>query len=70
MTWRRSTFCGESSCVEVVVRTDVVRVRDGKHTFGHVLEFTTAEWSAFVAGVKAGEFDISTDDTAPLIRPR
>lgn len=50
--FRRSSFCGESSCVEVV------RVRDGKQTFGHILEFTVDEWSAFVAGVKAGEFDI------------
>lgn len=24
-----------------------------------VLEFTTAEWNAFLAGVRAGEFDLS-----------
>ncbi|HKT05478.1 MAG TPA: DUF397 domain-containing protein, partial [Rugosimonospora sp.] len=34
------------------------QVRDSKDPHGPVLEFTAAEWSAFVDGAKGGEFDI------------
>lgn len=56
--FRRSSFCGETSCVEVVIESGEVRVRDSKNTLQAPLVFTADEWSAFVAGVKAGEFDI------------
>ncbi len=55
--YRRSSFCGESTCVEVALRPDGVRVRDGKSVGGPELQFTSAEWAAFVTGVKHGEFD-------------
>lgn len=32
-------------------------VRDSKDPAGAALVFTTAEWGAFTAGVRAGEFD-------------
>ena len=32
-------------------------LRDSKDPEGPVLEFTAAEWDAFLDGVKAGEFD-------------
>ncbi|MDQ4034106.1 MAG: DUF397 domain-containing protein [Actinomycetota bacterium] len=31
-------------------------VRDSKDLTGPVLKFTEAEWSSFIAGVRAGEF--------------
>ena len=34
-----------------------VGVRDSKDPGGPVLEYTSAEWHAFLAGVKAGKFD-------------
>lgn len=47
------------NCVEIAFAADgSVGVRDSKqHGEGPVLEFTPAEWSAFLGGVKAGEFD-------------
>jgi hypothetical protein len=33
-------------------------MRDSKDLNGPVLEFTREEWSAFVEGVIAGEFDL------------
>jgi hypothetical protein len=36
-----------------------VVIRDGKDPDGPVLTLTPAEWDAFVAGVKDGEFDVS-----------
>lgn len=59
--WRRSPFCATAECVEVVAEQGEVRVRDSKNTLQAPLVFTTDEWSAFVAGVKAGEFDIEEE---------
>jgi hypothetical protein len=36
---------------------DSVLVRDSKDPSAVVLAFTPDEWAAFVAGVRAGEFD-------------
>lgn len=64
--WFKSSYSGGNSCcVEVVFDSDVIRVRDSKYrrdpASGQddepILSFTEAEWAAFVAGVKAGEFD-------------
>lgn len=35
-----------------------VAVRDSKDPAGPVLTFTPAEWTAFIAGAKDGEFDL------------
>jgi hypothetical protein len=56
MTWRKSSFCSESACVEVAFGPDLVAVRDGKSPERGALAFTIAEWEAFVQGVKADEF--------------
>ncbi|GAA4682627.1 DUF397 domain-containing protein [Streptomyces youssoufiensis] len=47
------------ACVEVaanLVTHGTVPVRDSKDPHGPVLAFDTTAWSAFVAGVKAGDF--------------
>ncbi|WP_433038664.1 DUF397 domain-containing protein [Actinomycetospora sp. CA-053990] len=55
---RTSSFCSEGSCVGVALEPDGVRVVDTKLGDSSGLRFTPAEWAAFVAGVKAGEFDL------------
>lgn len=61
MKWiksRRSNGNGGNNCVEVTRSDDGrVGVRDSKNPKGPVLVFTPDEWTAFVAGVKDGEFD-------------
>jgi Domain of unknown function (DUF397) len=54
--WRKSSFCGSSACVEVAMSGDDVLLRDSKDANSPVLRFTADEWTAFVAGVNAGEF--------------
>lgn len=54
--WIRA--CGTSTCVEVAQVGDEFLVRDSKNPRGSVLTFTRPEWEAFVAGVRAGEFDL------------
>lgn len=54
----KSTFSasGGGNCVEVAFGPADVYVRDSKDPDGPILTFTPAEWSAFIAGVHAGEF--------------
>jgi hypothetical protein len=54
--WRKSSFCGNSACVEVATDGGEFLVRDSKSADSPVLKFTREEWAAFVAGVSAGEF--------------
>lgn len=58
--WRKSSFSNGTggNCVEVADLPDGGRaVRDSKDRSGPALIFTPAEWEAFTAGVRAGEFD-------------
>lgn len=60
--WRKSSRSngnGGNNCVEVARLPEAVAVRDSKDRDGPSLIFTRAEWAAFIAGVRAGEFDIA-----------
>lgn len=60
--WRKSSYSGTNGgqCVEVASNLPgVVAVRDSKDRTGPVLVFTPAEWEAFTAGVRDGEFDLA-----------
>jgi hypothetical protein len=57
--WRKSSRSGNNggNCVEVARNLPhVVAVRDSKDPEGPKLVFAPAEWDAFTAGVRAGEF--------------
>ncbi|MEU8196434.1 DUF397 domain-containing protein [Microbispora amethystogenes] len=57
--WRTSTRSGGSGqCVSVAFVESHVAVRDSKDPDGPVLVFTTAEWTAFLDGVRDSEFDV------------
>ncbi len=57
--WRTSSFSGGANCVEVATIPGYIGVRDTKlGEAGPVLAFTPVEWQAFLAGVRAGEFEV------------
>jgi Domain of unknown function (DUF397) len=60
VTWRKSSYSGNDGggCVEVAQLPAVVALRDSKDPDGSRLTFSSEEWRAFVAGVKAGEFGL------------
>lgn len=61
----RASASGRSAVVEVApvreelasIREDEILVHNSRDPEGPILAFTKQEWTAFVAGVKAGEFD-------------
>ena len=58
--WRKSSRSSGNGgqCVEVALNVPgIVAVRDSKNPDGTALVFTEGEWSAFISGVRAGEFD-------------
>ncbi len=66
-SWFKSSFSGDGTCcVEVKLDGGQICVRDSKFrrdpsnvaVAEPMLAYTPAEWQAFVAGVKAGEFDL------------
>lgn len=55
---KSSASSGNGTCVEAAsVKEDEVLVRNSRDPEGPIVAFTKAEWVAFLAGVKAGEFD-------------
>jgi hypothetical protein len=57
--WRKSSFSQNGDCVEIAFKDEEVLIRDSKRPGESVLVFTYSEWSAFLAGVRSGEFDQS-----------
>ena len=58
--WRKSSRTVSSgNCVEVAANVrGMVAVRDSKDPSGPKLTFAPAEWDAFTAGVRDGQFDL------------
>jgi hypothetical protein len=66
--WRKSSYSSGNggACVEVAVLSGskegsdrVIAVRDSRNPDGPALIFTPAEWDAFTAGTRDGEFDLA-----------
>lgn len=56
-SWWKSSASNSGGCVEVTGTAEHVWVRSSKDRGGPVLAFTRPEWTAFLAGVRGGEFD-------------
>ncbi|HTZ22675.1 MAG TPA: DUF397 domain-containing protein [Streptosporangiaceae bacterium] len=58
--WRTSTFSGgNGSCVQVASNLPgIIAIRDSKDPQGPALVFTPRQWTAFLAGIRAGEFGL------------
>jgi hypothetical protein len=68
MKWRVSSYSsnGGATCVAVGQAKDgTVHVRDTKAWGKDPHVFTVAEWRAFVAGVRDGEFDLDESGRLP-----
>ncbi|MEA3530339.1 MULTISPECIES: DUF397 domain-containing protein [Nocardia] len=57
LVWRKSSFTNPETCVEVAAVPEGVLVRNSNAPQAGTLEFTRAEFAAWLEGCKAGEFD-------------
>ncbi|WP_026209068.1 DUF397 domain-containing protein [Catelliglobosispora koreensis] len=55
--WLRSTYCESSACFEVKRANAGVVIRNSTYPEGPVLPISMPSWRAFIAGVRAGDFD-------------
>ena len=56
--WFKSSFSASGNCIEVKITDSTICVRDSKNRQGSFLTFNSAEWKAFLKGVRHGEFDL------------
>jgi hypothetical protein len=57
-TWRKARASASANCVEVTLLPDGrVGVRDSKDPHGGMLMFGHADFDAWVAGAKRGDYD-------------
>ncbi len=57
IVWMRSTSCTTGNCVEVAKVGGEYWIRDSKNPDVKPLRFDQSEWTAFVKGAEAGEFN-------------
>lgn len=57
LRWQRAKRCASNACVEVATDGEQFLIRDSKNPEIEPLRFTGAEWAAFLAGARAGDFD-------------
>jgi Domain of unknown function (DUF397) len=58
LAWHVARKCDAGNCVRVASSSaDTIVISDSKNPDGPVLTYTRAEWEAFVAGVRDGDFD-------------
>lgn len=62
MKWIKSSYCNFGNCCEVTILGPLIAVRNSKARGAGTLYFSAIEWTEFVRGVKAGEFDFSPAD--------
>jgi hypothetical protein len=55
LEWRKSSRCGNATCVEVAKGDKEVFVRDSKNP-AVILSFSPDEWDAFLDAAGKGEF--------------
>jgi hypothetical protein len=61
LAWRISSYCSNAGCVEIASTPRAVLVRDSTDPQSPVLSFSTASWSAFLDGIRAGDFRVDDD---------
>lgn len=56
MSWRRSSYCSDSTCVEIAVTGDETLMRDSKNKNQPFIRIDRTAWEQFIKGVENGEF--------------
>ncbi len=57
ITWRKARACEGGACVMVARQGESVLIRSNADPGSPISVFTREEWSAFIDGIKLGDFD-------------
>jgi predicted secreted Zn-dependent protease len=57
LNWLVAQKCNGGSCVRVATRGEDIVIGDTKNPGGPVLTYSRSEWTAFVDGIREGDFD-------------
>ena len=57
LNWRVARNCNGGACIQVASRGEQIVIGDTKNPGGPVLTYTRSEWTAFVDGIRDGDFD-------------
>jgi predicted secreted Zn-dependent protease len=57
LRWRTSRTCDGGACVGVARHGEFIVIGNTADPDAAITRFTAREWSAFLAGVKLGDFD-------------
>jgi len=57
VSWRVARLCNAGNCVKIATNGVEFFIGDSKAPGGAVLAYSRDEWTAFVDGVKRGDFD-------------
>jgi Domain of unknown function (DUF397) len=56
--WHKSSYSNSGDCLEWLIETDKVRLRDSTRRSSGELRLSHSQWRAFLTAVKAGEADL------------
>ena len=56
LSWRTAYQCNGGACIRVAADGDAVMIGSSQPN-GPVLSYSRAEWTAFVEGIRQGDFD-------------
>ena len=58
LSWTRSSFCADNACIEVARGEggDRIFLRDSKNPDLAYIDFSRAQWIAFLDDIRAGRF--------------
>jgi hypothetical protein len=57
LSWRVAQKCNGGECVRVAAHGDTIVIGSSKHRDGPVIAYSRDEWTAFVQGIREGDFD-------------
>ncbi len=55
--WRKSSFSAGGECVEIAAIDEEIAIRNSNNPHAGSLRFSRVDMAAWIAGVKAGEYD-------------
>jgi hypothetical protein len=63
--WQTSSLSAGGECVAVLFADGQVHVRHSRQPTSRSITFSEAEWTAFVGGVRRGEFEVPRETGEP-----